>query len=75
MSEKTPQQYLGPADRSRPEPPSAWDMVKEQVMAPQYRESNLTCVFFRLHLFRMLRNAGGRIIDASDCGGDREMGT
>ena len=47
MSEKTPQQYLGPAaGRGRPEPPTAWDMVKEQVMAPQYRESNLTCVFY-----------------------------
>ena len=44
MSEKAPQQYLGPAGRGRPEPPSAWDMVKEQVMAPQYRESNLTYV-------------------------------
>ena len=44
MSEKAQQQYLGPAGRGRPEPPSAFEMLKEQVMAPQYRESNLTWV-------------------------------
>lgn len=32
--------YLGP-DGGRPEPPSAWDMLKAQVLAPEYRESNL----------------------------------
>ncbi|GFZ50097.1 hypothetical protein JCM24511_07850 [Saitozyma sp. JCM 24511] len=36
--------YLGPA--GRPEPPSAWDFLKQQVVGEEYRESNLKWVRF-----------------------------
>ncbi|RSH93497.1 hypothetical protein EHS25_007853 [Saitozyma podzolica] len=56
--------YLGPA--GRPEPPSAWDFLKQQVVGEEYRESNLNILkataFFALGIVFVRSSLGGALV-------------